>query len=58
MSHLTDDKETLDMIDRRVKEAYSMYLGAEAKEGKWVALFTIFRINPKLYNFIVNKING
>ena len=56
--NLKDDKETLDMIDRRAKEAYSMYLGAKGKETKWVALFTIFKINPNLYNFIINKVNG
>ena len=56
--HLTYDKETLNMIDKRAKEAYSMYLSAKEKEVKWVVLFTIFKVNPNLYNFIINKING
>lgn len=56
--HLTDDKDTLDMIGKRAKEAYSMYMNAKEKEIKWVILFTIYKLNPNLYNFIINKING
>ena len=56
--HLTDDKETIDIIERRAKEAYSMYLGAKEKEAKWVVLFTIFKASPNLYKFIIDKING
>jgi len=52
---MEDNQKHLDSIKIKISETYKDYSKCNAKQLHWIILFSVFKINPKLYKFILNS---
>ncbi|NOW06392.1 glycosyltransferase family 2 protein [Clostridium beijerinckii] len=52
-NNIENNTEYLTLINQKVSETYKSYIQSDKKQLHWVILFSIFKINPKLYKIIL-----
>ncbi|WP_160689425.1 glycosyltransferase [Clostridium sp. C2-6-12] len=57
-ANMENNEEYLALIKKKVSETYKEYNRSKEKQLHWIILFSIFRINPKLYKIILSSIKS
>ncbi|ALB44256.1 MULTISPECIES: glycosyltransferase family 2 protein [Clostridium] len=52
-NNIENNTEYLTLINQKVSETYKSYIQSDKKQLHWIILFSIFKINPKLYKIIL-----
>lgn len=53
-TNIENSKEYLNLINTKISKTYKSYMQSNRKQLHWIILFSIFRINPKLYKLFLN----
>lgn len=53
-----DNQKYLGSIKTKISEIYKYYSKSKSKQLHWMILFSVFKINPKLYKFILSSSNS
>lgn len=56
-NNMEDNQEYLGSIKTKIFEIYKNYNRSTGKQLHWIILFSIFKINPKLYKLILSSAN-
>lgn len=54
-SNMDDNQKYLGSIKTKISETYKEYSKSKGKQLHWITLFSVFRINPQLYKFILSS---
>lgn len=55
-NNMDDNKQYLGSIKEKISQAYKTYSKSTEKQLHWMILFSIFKINPKLYKLILGTL--
>ena len=56
--NIENNKEYLTLINTKISEAYKAYIKSAEKQLHWIILFSIFKVNPKLYKLVLGKVQS
>ncbi|WP_026885786.1 glycosyltransferase family 2 protein [Clostridium beijerinckii] len=54
-NNIENNTEYLTLINQKVSEIYKSYIQSNKKQLHWIILFSIFKINPKLYKMLLRS---
>lgn len=54
-NNIENNTEYLTLINQKVSETYKSYIQSNKKQLHWIILFSIFKINPKLYKKLLRS---
>ncbi|MBE6091229.1 MAG: glycosyltransferase [Clostridium beijerinckii] len=54
-NNIENNTEYLTLINQKVSETYKSYVQSNKKQLHWIILFSIFKINPKLYKKLLRS---
>ncbi len=54
-NNIENNTEYLTLINQKVSETYKSYIQSNKKQLHWIILFSIFKINPKLYKILLRS---
>lgn len=54
-NNIENNTEYLTLINQKVSETYKSYIQSDKKQLHWIILFSIFKINPKLYKKLLRS---